>query len=168
MVSVFGIKYTTARLVAEETVNVIYRTLGYSPPPCRTADVPGALELSSSPVVASGPLLQGTDAGSARLSAIYGHAASAVLSRARERDARAADPLAAGCPVLRAEVVHAVTSEMAMRLSDVVFRRTDLASEMPPADAALYAAAELTGTLLGWSTSKRQQETAEVRAAIQL
>jgi glycerol-3-phosphate dehydrogenase len=168
LVSVFGIKYTTARRVAEETVNVIYRTLGFSPPPCRTASAPRALEMSSSPAVASGPLLQGTDAGLARLRAVYGSAASAVLSDARGRDPRAAEPLAPGCEVLRAEVVHAVTTEMAIRLSDVVFRRTDLASEMPPADAALAAAADLTGSLLGWSPSKRHEETAEVRAAIQL
>jgi glycerol-3-phosphate dehydrogenase len=99
---------------------------------------------------------------------MYGNAALAVLSNARTRDARAGEPLAPGCAVLRAEVVHAVTSEMAIRLSDVVFRRTDLASEMPPADAALEAAAELTASLLDWSVPKRERETAEVRAAMQL
>ena len=168
LVSVFGVKYTTARRVAEETVNVIYRTLGSSAPPCRTASVPRALDNSEPSGEARGPFMQGTDAWLGRLDDVYGSGAPAVLAAANALDPQAAQPLAPESPVLRAEVVHAVSREMAVRLSDVVFRRTDLASEMPPAEAALRSAAELTAKLLGWSKARRDQEIAAVRDAFQL
>jgi glycerol-3-phosphate dehydrogenase len=168
LVSVFGVKYTTARRVAEEAVNVIFRTLGSSVPPCRTASVPHALDNFDASGVARGPFMQGTDARLGRLAQLYGSGAAAVLAATRALDPQAAEPLAPGCPVLRAEVIHAVSSEMAMRLSDVVFRRTDLASEMAPPEAALCSAAELTAKLLGWSTARRDEEVSSVRDAFQL
>lgn len=168
LVSVFGVKYTTARLVAEQTVNVIYRTLGISAPPCLTATVPRALDTMGSSVTAVAPVLQGTDAQPPRLGEVYGPNASAVLAKALVVDPRAAEPLAPGCPVLRAEVVHAVSAEMAVHLSDVVFRRTDLASEMAPASDALQAVADLTAKLLGWNTATRDGEIAAVHASFRL
>lgn len=40
LVSVQGVKYTTARLVAEQAVDLVARRLGRSLPPCRTARTP--------------------------------------------------------------------------------------------------------------------------------
>lgn len=37
LVSVLGVKYTTARGVAERAVDLVFRRLGRTPPPCRTA-----------------------------------------------------------------------------------------------------------------------------------
>src|SRR5688572_31484322 len=168
LVSVFGVKYTTARRVAEETVNVVFRTLGSSAPPCRTASVPRALDNSEPSGEARGPFMQGTDAWLGRLDDVYGSGAPAVLAAANALDPQAAEPLAPGSPVLRAEVVHAVSREMAVCLSDVVFRRTDLASEMAPAEPALRSAAELTAKMLGWSKARHDQEIAAVRDAFKL
>jgi glycerol-3-phosphate dehydrogenase len=44
IISVVGVKYTTARMVAERAVDQVFRCFGRTPPPCRTAvDVlPGA------------------------------------------------------------------------------------------------------------------------------
>jgi glycerol-3-phosphate dehydrogenase len=44
MISVVGVKYTTARLVAERAVDEVFRTLGRTPPACRTSHevLPGA------------------------------------------------------------------------------------------------------------------------------
>jgi glycerol-3-phosphate dehydrogenase len=39
-VSLQGVKYTTARLVAERAVDLVARRLGRETPPCRTAAVP--------------------------------------------------------------------------------------------------------------------------------
>ena len=37
--SVFGVRYTTARQTAEEAVDAVFRVLGHAtPPPCRTAE----------------------------------------------------------------------------------------------------------------------------------
>jgi glycerol-3-phosphate dehydrogenase len=61
-------------------------------------------------------------------------------------------------PYLRAEVVHAVSSEMALTLSDILVRRTKLAFETHGAEAeeATRVATALASPLLGWSADARQ------------
>ena len=52
-----------------------------------------------------------------------------------------------------------------MRLADVVFRRTDLGTADNPGPEALRAAAELMGSVLGWSEDRIASELADVTAA---
>ena len=59
-----------------------------------------------------------------------------------------------GTDTLIAEVTHAVRDEMAVRLDDVVLRRTDLGSGCHPGPAALRAVAERMRALLGWSAER--------------
>jgi glycerol-3-phosphate dehydrogenase len=66
---------------------------------------------------------------------------------------------------IKAEVIHGVRQEMAQKLSDIVFRRTDLGTAGHPGDAALQGCAELMAAELGWNDARRHQELAEVRAA---
>ena len=41
LVSMFGVRYTTARQTAQEAVDTVFRALGHqTPPPCRTAETP--------------------------------------------------------------------------------------------------------------------------------
>ena len=65
---------------------------------------------------------------------------------------------------LKAQVVHAVRQEMALKLEDVVFRRTDLGSGEHPGDGTLSACAELISRELGWNAGRVQSEIDEVRA----
>jgi glycerol-3-phosphate dehydrogenase len=65
--------------------------------------------------------------------------------------------------VLLAEVVHAVRDEMALKLSDVVLRRTDLGAGADPGDEALAVCAERMGSELGWTPEDRQREIDEVK-----
>jgi glycerol-3-phosphate dehydrogenase len=66
---------------------------------------------------------------------------------------------------IKAEVIHGVRQEMAQKLSDIVFRRTDLGTAGHPGDTALQTCAELMAAELGWNDARRHQELAEVRAA---
>ena len=59
---------------------------------------------------------------------------------------------------LVAEVTHAANEEMAIRLEDVVLRRTDLGSGGHPGHAALEQAASRLQQLVGWSEQRRQRE----------
>lgn len=59
---------------------------------------------------------------------------------------------------LMAEVTHAVESEMAVRLEDVVFRRTDMGSAAHPGSLALQQTADRMQQLYGWSDQHRQRE----------
>jgi glycerol-3-phosphate dehydrogenase len=79
-----------------------------------------------------------------------------------------ADNPALGKPLvgdyLAAEVVYAVRNEGALRLDDVLLRRTRAALET--GDRALSAAprvAGLMGDLLGWDASRREEEVERYR-----
>jgi glycerol-3-phosphate dehydrogenase len=68
-------------------------------------------------------------------------------------------------PVIGTEVVHAVREEMAVRLADVVFRRTDLATAEHPGQHALAACARLMADELGWNADRIQVEVRDVERA---
>jgi glycerol-3-phosphate dehydrogenase len=68
--------------------------------------------------------------------------------------------------VLAAEVVHAVEHEMAMRLDDVVFRRTELHLAPRVTGALLCRCAEVMGAALGWDESTRASAVAESRQSM--
>jgi glycerol-3-phosphate dehydrogenase len=78
-----------------------------------------------------------------------------------------AHPLEHGGGHLRAEVVHACTHDGALRLADVLERRTRLALTAP--DRGLGAAgpaAALMGDALGWSASRVADELDGWRARV--
>ena len=64
--------------------------------------------------------------------------------------------------MVKAEVLHGVREEMARKLSDVIFRRTELGSAGHPGADALRVSAETMGGELGWSIAKTRQESQEV------
>ncbi len=59
---------------------------------------------------------------------------------------------------LRAEVIHAINDEMALRLSDVIFRRTDLAKFGLPDEAIIRKCASIMADELGWDARKTEAE----------
>ena len=64
--------------------------------------------------------------------------------------------------VLKAEVIHAVHQEMAFKLGDVIFRRTDLATGGSPGENSLRDCAELMASELGWAREQVDKEMNEV------
>src|SRR5207248_3324487 len=66
--------------------------------------------------------------------------------------------------ILRAEVIHGVRHEMAFRLGDCVFRRTDLCTAGNPGEEALRISAELAAAELGWTAAQTEAELRDVRA----
>jgi len=92
----------------------------------------------------------------AALARNHGTRAAHVLALA------AADPALRQClpgtHVLGAEVAHAAREEMAQRLADVVFRRTELGTAGHPGEAALAAAEAILTRELGWSARRAAEE----------
>ncbi|HEX7335999.1 MAG TPA: glycerol-3-phosphate dehydrogenase C-terminal domain-containing protein, partial [Gemmatimonadales bacterium] len=119
LISVEGVKYTTARRVAERAVDRVFTVLGRPSPPCRTAEV--------------GLPAAGT-------------------ATARERGA-----LPSG-----EEILQAVRHEMAIKLTDIVFRRTGLGAAPGPDRSAVEAAARVAGIELGWDPGYEQAEIESV------
>jgi glycerol-3-phosphate dehydrogenase len=66
-----------------------------------------------------------------------------------------------GTDTLMADVTYAVREEMAVRLADVILRRTELGSGSHPGAAAIAAAARGMQPLLGWSDHERDAEIAD-------
>jgi glycerol-3-phosphate dehydrogenase len=68
--------------------------------------------------------------------------------------------------VLKAEVVHAVREEMAQKLADVVFRRTDLGSACYPGDPAVHMCADIMAIELSWDPARKEKEIMEVKQVL--
>ena len=64
--------------------------------------------------------------------------------------------------VIGAEVIHAVREEMAVKLQDVIFRRTELGTGENPGRMALKHCAELMAKELNWNQQKTEDELSEV------
>lgn len=159
-------RYTIARGTAEEAVDLVVRKLGRGAPRSRTAASPlyGGLVPRFDQLVGevAAELPAGVPAGVAeRLAHNHGSAFGDVLRVARERSEWAR--VVPGSLVLRAEIVHAIRSEMACHLGDCVFRRTDLATTGDPGPEALEDAADIAAAELGWTPEQRAAELREVR-----
>ncbi len=169
MVSVVGVKYTTARYVAQQVVDLALRKLGQDASPCRTEVTPifgGQIERFDSflsQAVAQRP--SGVSAEVAQhLAYSYGSEHQRILSYLDEEPGWGRT-ISAASPVLEAEVVHAVREEMAQTLSDVVRRRTELGAAGLPDGAILGKCAALMAGELGWDQARVQRELDELRGA---
>ena len=168
LISLIGVRYTTARGVAERAVNAVFKRLGRVPPPSMTAVTP----VEGGRIERFDPYVQ--EAIAQRPESITPETMKALIRnhgtehRAILRYLRAAPALARsleGSTVLQAEVLHAVREEMAQKLADVVFRRTDLGTGGHPGEAALRTCAELMAAELGWDARRVQRELEEVEGA---
>ena len=160
-------RYTIARGTAEEAVDLAVRKLGRSSPRSRTRVTPlyggrvPSFERLVGEVAAELPADLPRSVAE-HLAHNHGSAYADVLREARERQSWLR-PLP-GSEVLRAEIVHAVRQEMACKLGDAVFRRTDLATAGDPGAPALEEAADLMAAELAWSPERRAAELRDVRA----
>jgi len=118
LLSLEGVKYTTARLVAEQALNRVFDSLGRKSSPCRTAELRlhGTAEVSAEP----------------------------------------------GTPEGRGRIVRAVREEMAVKLTDIVFRRTALGASPGPERVTVEAAARVAGAELGWDAIRQDLEVEAV------
>jgi glycerol-3-phosphate dehydrogenase len=154
MLSIAGGKLTTHRDIAEKVVNRLMKKLGRSARrrPTRTEPLPGAREIDGGE--ANAALASDT----ALLEARYGTRARLVERIAAERPELAA-PLAPDCPVICAEVIHAIRNEMALCVADFLVRRTSLVWRYPiEAEAAAPAVARIMAAELGWDSEREDAE----------
>ena len=165
-VTVIGGKYTTARLLAEQTVNLLYKKLGLPEKACKTAGTPvwgtGTENLYTElkdHLQRTYPLL--SEALIEHLCRNYGQRAKTLLQRALNQP-DLMQTLWDHEPDILAEVDYGVEVEMAMRLDDLLFRRTGLATLGPPPEDLLTRVSERMATLLGWDAAHIQLEKERV------
>jgi glycerol-3-phosphate dehydrogenase len=114
--SVEGVKFTTARRVAQRAIDQVFAAMDRQSPACRTGET---------------PLTTGTAGGGS-------------------------------------DILYAVHQEMAVKLADVVFRRTDLGAAPGPERAEIQAAARQVGTELAWDARRQEAEVDEVMRQIEV
>ncbi len=167
LVSMFGVRYTTARQTASEAVDAVFRAMGHlSPPPCRTAETP----LHGGSIVHLDNFLKAvllrnvegvTPATLRRMATTYGTAYDAVLQIARDAPALGR-PLGRNCDVIGAEILYAARQEMALKLADAVIRRTEAGAAGHPGSDALERAATIMARAHGWDAERTKDEIGEV------
>ena len=166
LVSMVGVKYTTARDVAEKAITRVFQVLGKNPPPSRTASTPvygGAIDSFSDFLeqeVRQKP--HGLDDEVVRhLAYTYGSAYRQILAYIDE-DPAWARPVKEGAQVLRAEVIHAIRQEQAIDLANVMLRRTELGSAGHPGGECLKSCATLMAGELNWDDARTSSEIDQV------
>lgn len=165
LVTLIGIRYTTARADSAKAVDIAVAKLGVQAPrrdstciPIMGGDIPD-FEVFVRNATAKQRL--GIDASVMRtLAHNYGTRLDQVLAYA-EKDPDLAQTLG-DTTVIKAEVINAIQHEMAVTLADIVFRRTDLATGGNPGDHALRACADLAARELGWTNEQRETQLQEV------
>jgi glycerol-3-phosphate dehydrogenase len=173
LISMFGVRYTTARATAARAIDAIFRNRGMTaPPPCRTEYTPligGAMankERFLTTAVLENMHVASQDSLS-RLALTYGTTYDAPLELIR-RDPALAAPLGTQCPVTAAEIVHAVRSESAVKLSDALIRRTEAGSAGHPGSDAIQSAADLMARECHWDQQRVRTEIEETERFYEL
>ncbi len=171
LVSVLGVRYTTARHTAERTVDLVCERLGRPGVPCATAETPlvGG-EIANFEDFLSGASPGDTALGAAdmdRLVRSYGTEYTQIVE-AIERTAEDGTPLGENCHVTRAEIRHAARSEMAHTLADAVLRRTEAGSAGHPGSDAMAAAAAVMADERGWNDVRLHREVAALEDVYRL
>ena len=163
LLSVTGVKYTTARDLARRAVNWVFKEAGQMVAPSTSHKrklVGGEIEQFTAFLAAARRTHRGQVPTQSlqRLVYSYGSEYSAVLQRL------AATGKASDEEILAAEARYGVETEMAQNLSDIVFRRTELGSAGHPEEMKLKICADAMGEILGWTEEKRRLEVETVQA----
>jgi glycerol-3-phosphate dehydrogenase len=170
LLSVLGVKYTTARDVAERAIDRAAAILKRPVPPSTSARHPlpggdiGHFRTFLADLQSRVPAFF-TQETVQHLACNYGTAALALLEAANE-DPFLLRPIHNDTDTLGIEVLHAVRQEMAHHVADIVFRRTDLASAGPPSRDAVAACARLMQRELGWDEEHLESEIDAVMQAV--
>ena len=165
LVTLIGVRFTVARGMAVKAVDMIFRKLKKKKPRSKTsvtAIYGGQIEnfeeylqqsLDKRPVTIDFEVMDS-------LVHNYGSQHREVLKYIDEEPAWGQRLDAS--KVLKAEIIHAVREEMAQKLTDVIFRRTDLGTAGNPGADAIQICADLMALEKNWSHSQKDKEVDKV------
>jgi glycerol-3-phosphate dehydrogenase len=164
LMTVLGVKWTTARDVAERTLSAVRAKLGRTVPAVSSIQpLPGGDRAEPEATVQEAMKAGVSETVARHLARHYGTACQSVL-RAAQDDPGLLAPLGPATHVTGAEVRYAVREEMALTLPDVVLRRTDLGTAGLPDDATLQRAGSIMARELGWDAARLDRELSDLRA----
>lgn len=166
LISVVGVKLTEARYVAEKVTDYLAKKLQKMTPRSNTAERPihgGHIGQFDKFIEEEGRRCK-TPLGpklTRRLLCNYGSAYSEVIKHT-EKDSSLCQSVGDTSPVTKAEVLHGVRQEMAVKLADVVMRRTALGTAGHPGKASIKTCATIMAKELNWNERRVQKEIEDV------
>jgi glycerol-3-phosphate dehydrogenase len=172
LISIDGVKYTTARYVAQKTVDYVLRNWDYQYVPSTTAKTRlygGEIGCFNDYLGEAIKNIKG-DLSEEQIKGLiynYGSAYPQVLEYIQGSSSENED-WNRDYRLLDAQIRFAVANEMAKTLGDVVFRRTELGSGGNPGDASLAFSAQVMARELNWSQDRIDNELEEVRKVYNL
>ena len=168
LISVIGVKLSDARIVAEKTIDTVLRKMGKAHCPSKTESTVLSCAGYGEPeyyineeITKNDPRLDPSF--TRKLIYAYGSSYREVLKcadPAPERESEMFD----GRSVIKARIIYAIKEEMAGKLSDVVFRRTDLGLNIANIKSNLDEYAEIMARELGWGELRVKEEKNEIRS----
>lgn len=163
VISVIGVKYTTGRYLAQRVVDLVASKLNRKTMPCRTettllhgGDSAGYETLLKREQHRLNGFIPVAEV--KRLIRLYGSSIAEVLKKKEFR----ADQAENRKKLIHAQTDYAISEEKACRLTDVVFRRTDIGLRGKPADTELMQIAACMGEKLGWTAHQIAREVEDV------
>jgi glycerol-3-phosphate dehydrogenase len=169
LISILGGKWTTHRLMAEDTINAVQKALGMPVTPCLTREhllsgARGFTDCYWQSLVENFSISAET---AKHLAGRFGTHAEEVLSLCRANREWSL-PLVEGFPAIRAEVVYSAREEMAVTIEDILARRTGL--QLYDWRKAIEAAPAVAGLLArewNWSEEETSAAVASYKARIE-
>ena len=165
--SIAGAKYSSARGVGERVTTLVARRLGKRIPPSRTGTtiLPGAGIADHEALAIERGRAVDVELSIAEirhLIARYAERAADIISLMRQRP-ESRSPLAPAEPTFQAEVLYVIQQEMAVRLTDILLRRTTCGTAGHPGDEVIRTSASIAAAELGWEAERTADEIEAVR-----
>ena len=165
LVTLIGVRYTMGRGDAEKAMDLVTRKLGrdkFSPPtdilPVTGGDIDDFEGLVKHVIDNNGKRYAPSV-----LTALVHNYGSRYQEVLRYDDSGPDEsPVIGETTTLKAEVHYALENEMIFRLSDLVFRRTDIATGGHPGDGVIRECAEMMARKKNWSDDHMNREIREV------
>jgi glycerol-3-phosphate dehydrogenase len=170
IITLIGVRATTARGMAAKAIDLVFKTLDSPPPKSSTAQIPlyGGNIDNFDEFLGAANQNNGEKFGSRVIDSLvhnHGTKYTDVIQYSAENTSLA--ETVAETNVLKAEVVYAIREEMAQKLADVIFRRTDLGTGGYPGIEAVKSCAHLMATEMGWDQTQTNSEIETVDALFQ-
>jgi glycerol-3-phosphate dehydrogenase len=172
LLSIMGVKYTTARDVAEKVIDMVFEIRGQKPPVSNSAQYPlyggdvGDLNSYMKRVFNELPYRMEYE-NFKSLVYNYGTALQNVLHYLDKNSSGEVISVSED-DILRAEILYAVRHEMAQKLDDVVFRRTEIGTSGFPGLNCIQFMANTMGSEMGWGLTRIEQECMAVQEGFAL
>ena len=165
LITLIGVRATTARGMAEKSIDLVLRYLGKSFTKSKTQTTPifGGQIDSLQQLISEAIQKRPPGVAPEQIEALvynYGTQYHRIFEYVADRSKLDTGPV--DSILCKAEISHAVREEMANKLGDVVFRRTDLASGGSPGKAIIESYAKWMAEEMQWDSQRREKEVEEV------